>query len=161
MKSDFFLPGIFTLNKGKGTRSIFAVAMLVATALLFACSAVATYDQAAYEHATSVKVDTLALIGKATGNYADNSAEINKVNLALLKAYEYDKGRPLNDYTRKQWELLLVEKQDDPKSGILPRFFNRWQKKGSLKQAAVDDEKQNVSDAFDIIIQSESGKTHP
>jgi hypothetical protein len=128
--------------------------------LLTACSTVATYDQAAYEHATSVKVDTLALVGKATGNYADNSAEISKVKLALQKAYEYDKGRPLNDYTRKQWELLLVEKQNDPKSGILPRFFNRWQKKGSLKQAAVDDEKQNVSDAFDIIIQSESGKTH-
>lgn len=128
--------------------------------LATACSTVATYDQAAYEHATSVKVDTLALIGKATGSYSDNSAEIAKVKLALQKAYEYDKGRPLNDYTRKQWELLLVEKQDDPKSGILPRFFNRWQKKGSLKQAAVDDEKQNVSDAFDIIIQSESGKTH-
>jgi len=124
------------------------------------CSTIATYDQAAYEHATSVKVDTLVLIGKATGNYSDNSAEIGKVKLALQKAYEYDKGRPLNDYTRKQWEVLLVEKKDDPKSGILPRFVDRWQKKGSLKQAAVDDEKQNVSDAFDIIIQSESGKTH-
>jgi hypothetical protein len=105
-----------------------------------------------------VKVDTLALVGKATENYSAHLSEINSVNLALEKAYEYDKDRPLNTSTRKEWEDLLVVKPDDPKSGIIPRFFARWQRKGSLKPQALADDRQNISDAFDIIIQSENGK---
>src|SRR5436309_4014403 len=99
MKSNFFLPGIFTLNRGKGTRSIFAGVLLVATALLFACSTIATFDEVAYEHAVNAKVDTLALVGKATEPYADNIKGIEALNLELKKGYEYDKGRPLNQKT--------------------------------------------------------------
>jgi hypothetical protein len=36
MKTNFFSPGILTPNRGMGTRSIFAGALLVAAALLFA-----------------------------------------------------------------------------------------------------------------------------
>lgn len=39
---------------------------VVVAAGLAACNTIATYDQAAYEHATAAKVDTLALMSKVT-----------------------------------------------------------------------------------------------
>ncbi|HEY1770894.1 MAG TPA: hypothetical protein VGG02_11645 [Chthoniobacterales bacterium] len=150
------LPFLIAFPRAK--RRFCGSAAVLAAMFAGGCATVAPYDQAAYEHATNVKVDTLALVSKATGNYGDNLSEIKNVNLALQKAYEYDKDRSLNTSTRKEWEDLLVEKNDDPKSGIIPRFLERWQRKGSLKPHAVADDRQNISDAFDMIIQSENGK---
>lgn len=156
MKSNFFLPGIFTLNRGKGTRSIFAGALLLATAFLFACSTIATYDQVAYEHATSAKVDTLALMDKATGDYSVHEKEVAVVTLELDKAYEYDKGRPLNEITVKQWELLL-----SPDHDLVGGFLRDWKQKGSLRPVFITEKKRQIGKAFDQIIQLESGKLKP
>jgi hypothetical protein len=158
MKSNFLLPGLFTFNRGKGARSIFAGVPLVTTAVLCACSTIATYDQVAYEHAVNAKVDTLALVGKATEPYANNVKSIEAVNLELNKAYEYDKGRPLNQKTLQLWEQLLVEKADDPDSGIYPRFLHIWQRQGTISLAAVTGKQQRIALAFDQIIGLESGK---
>jgi hypothetical protein len=128
--------------------------------LLTSCALIAPFDQPAYEHAVNAKVDTLALVNKATGNYSDNVAEIAKVNLELQKAYEYDKGRALNTKTTEMWELLLVENPAKPDFGIFPHFLERWKKKGSLRMGAIADVSKNASDAFDEIIQLESGKSH-
>jgi hypothetical protein len=80
MKTNFFSPRILTPNGDKGTRSIFAGALLVATALLSACSTISSYDQTAYANATSLKVDTLHLVGQATGSYTDHTKEIAELN---------------------------------------------------------------------------------
>ena len=74
--------------------------------LLAACSLIAPYDQVSYEHATSTKVDTLALMDKATGSYDEHQKEIEALVIELNKAYEYDRGRSLNKFTVAQWELL-------------------------------------------------------
>jgi hypothetical protein len=158
MKPDFFLPCVFTLNRGRGRRSIFAGAVLIAAAFLFACSTIATYDQVAYEHAVNAKVDTLALVGKATEPYSNDVKGIEALNLELKKAYEYDKGRPLNQKTLQLWEQLLVEKADDPDSGIYPRFLHIWQRQGTISSAAVIGKQQRIALAFDEIIGLESGK---
>src|SRR5438876_1510185 len=70
------------------------------------CSTIATYDQVAYEHATNAKVDTLALMDKATSPYGDHIKDIEAVQLELAKAAEYDNGRPLNHYTIELWNTL-------------------------------------------------------
>jgi hypothetical protein len=159
MKTNFFSPGIFTPNRGKRTRSIFAGALLVATALLSACSTISSYDQAAYANATSLKVDTVNLVGKATESYSAHTREISELTVNLDKAYEYDKGRPLNQKTLQLWEQLLVEKADDLDSGIYPRFLHLWQKQGAISPAAVTGKQQRIALAFDQIIGLESGKT--
>jgi hypothetical protein len=64
--------------------------------LATACSTIATYDQVAYERATNAKVDTLALMDKATSPCGDHIKDIEAVQLELAKAAEYDNGRPLN-----------------------------------------------------------------
>lgn len=132
---------------------------LAAGLLLTACSTISSFDQAAYANATSLKVDTINLVGKATGSYSAHTREISELTVQLDKAYEYDKGRPLNQKTLQLWEQLLTEKPDDPDSGVYPRFIRLWKKQGSVSAAAVSGKQQRIALAFDQIIGLESGKT--
>ena len=120
--------------------------------LATACSTIATYDQVAYEHATNAKVDTLALMDKATSPYGDHIKDIEAVQLELAKAAEYDNGRPLNHYTIELWNTLRGQ------NGILDRFLMSWKKSGSLSSVFINDKKAHVAREFDDIIQLESGK---
>jgi hypothetical protein len=123
---------------------------------LASCSTISTYDQAAYEHATSAKVDTLALMGKATEPYGAHEKEIVTVTTELEKAYEYDRGRPLNKITVAQWSILL-----DPERNLVGGFLKMWKSKGSLGATFVTEKKDQIGRAFDQIIGLESGKIKP
>lgn len=118
-----------------------------------ACALIANYDQVAYEHATSAKVDTLALMNKATDNYEARQKEVEALVLELDKAYEYDRGRQLNKITVAQWDVLR-----DPNRNLVGGFLKMWKEKGKLGAAFVAEKKKQIADAFDQIIQLESGK---
>jgi outer membrane murein-binding lipoprotein Lpp len=128
---------------------------IAVTAALFlaGCTLIARYDQAAYEHATSAKVDTLALMSKATGSYADHEKEVEELVRQLDKAYEYDRGRQLNKLTVAQWDILR-----DPNRNLVGGFLKTWKAKGSLSATFISEKKKQIADAFDQIIQLESGK---
>ena len=135
------------------SRNFVAVSAL---ALLSACSLIAHYDQVAYEHATSAKVDTLALMDKATGSYDDHQKEIDALIIELNKAYEYDRGRSLNKITVAQWDVLR-----DPNRNLVGGFLKMWKAKGSLSTTFIAEKKLQITDAFDQIIALESGKPRP
>ena len=131
--------------------------VLISTCLLLpACSLIAHYDQAAYEHATSTKVDTLALIDKATGSYDDHQKEIDALVIEINKAYEYDRGRSLNKLTVTQWDVLR-----DPNRNLVGGFLKMWKAKGSLSATFIAEKKLQIADAFDQIIALEGGKQKP
>ena len=153
MKTNFFSPGILTPNRGKGMRSIFAGALLVATALLFACSTIATFDQVAYDKATGAKAEALALVDKAIDSYSSHLKEIEAVSLTIDKAYEYDRGRALNTITVQQWQILR-----DPNRNLFGGFLRRWRDKGSLKPDYIAEKKHDIAEAFDQITGLEIGK---
>lgn len=153
MKTNFFSPGILTPNRGKRTRSIFAGALLVATALLFACSTIATFDQVAYDKATGAKAEALALMDKATDSYSAHVKEIEAVSLTIDKAYEYDRGRMLNAITVQQWQILR-----DPDRNLFGGFLRRWREKGSLRPDYIAEKKPDIAEAFDQITGLEIGK---
>ena len=125
-------------------------------AVLAGCTLIARYDRAAYEHSTSAKVDTLALMGKATGNYNEHEKEVEALVLELDKAYEYDRGRQVNKITVAQWDILR-----DPDRNLVGGFLKMWKAKGTLPVTFVAEKKRQVADAFDQIIQLESGKPRP
>jgi len=131
-------------------RSLFP---LFVCAALPACSLIAHYDQVAYEHATNAKVDTLALMDKATGSYSDHQKEVEALVNELDKAYEYDRGRQLNRITIAQWDILR-----DPNRNLVGGFLKMWKAKGTLSPVFVAEKKKQIADAFDQIIQLESGK---
>jgi len=153
MKTNFLSPGILTPNRGKRTRSIFAGALLVATALLFACSTIATFDQVAYDKATGAKAEALALMDKATDSYSAHVKEIEAVSLTIDKAYEYDRGRALNTITVQLWQILR-----DPDRNLFGGFLRRWREKGSLRPDYIAEKKPDSAEAFDQITGLEIGK---
>src|SRR5262245_12086158 len=131
------------------------VAIFVSS-LLAACSLIAPFDQVSYEHATSAKVDTLALMDKATGSYDEHKKDIDALNLELDKAYEYDRGRALNKLTIAQWQIVR-----DPNSGLVGEFLNTWKARGSLAPVIIREKKIQIGKAFDKIIALENGKLKP
>jgi hypothetical protein len=121
-----------------------------------ACDTISRYDHAAYQHAVNAKVDTLALMSKATAGYDDHQGDVESLLTELDKAYEYDRGRPLNMTTLAQWNVLR-----DPDRDLVGGFLKMWRTRGSLNSTFVAEKKAQVADAFDQIIQLESGKLRP
>ena len=120
---------------------------------LYACSYISPYSHFAYQQATSLKVEALTLMDKATEPYAKRKKEIKELETKIEKAYEYAKGRPKNELSTKQWEILK-----DPNRNLLGGFIRRWKEKSALSNGFIEEAKGLVADAFDTISGLESGK---
>jgi hypothetical protein len=121
------------------------------------CATISPYSEIAYQQATSLKVDSLALMAKAYEPYAQHQAEVEALRLKIDKAYEYAKGLPNNTITTTQWEILK-----DPNGHLLGGFLERWRtSKTPLSAAYIADKQIQVGSAFDQIIGLESGKIKP
>ncbi len=118
-----------------------------------ACSYIAPYSQYAYQQATSLKVDALSLMDKATEPYASHAADAGDLETKVEKAYEYAKGRPKNELSAKQWQILK-----DPDRHLLGGFLKRWKAQSTLSPTFIKEAKGLVGDAFDTISGLESGK---
>jgi hypothetical protein len=114
---------------------------------------IALYDQYAYTEATSIKVDALNVMDKATEPYSKFNNSVDELNSKLDKAYEYEKHRPANELTTKMWEIIK-----NPSKNLLGGFLKRWEQKGNLNSEFIKEEKVQVSDAFDMVIELESKK---
>jgi hypothetical protein len=114
---------------------------------------IATYRPEAYEKATSLKVEALNLMDKATEPYAQHQAAAETLRLNLEKAYEDAKGIPQNAVATQMWEILK-----DPKRNLLGGFLAMWQQKSVLKKPFIDEKKAQVGEAFDKIIALEISK---
>ena len=121
---------------------------------LAACSAsIAPFSQTAYRLATDLKVESLKLMEKAEMPFEKQAKEVDKLGLELEKAYEFAKGRPRNNLSTRQWQILL-----DPDRNLLGGFLKRWKAEGSLSGPFIAEARLQISDAFDTIIGLESGK---
>jgi len=129
---------------------------LFLTLLLAACSTIAPYDQEAYKTATGLKVDALVVMSSATESYSSHRAEVARFRIALDKAYEYDRNRPLNEITIKLWDKLR-----NPDGDLLGGFLREWQEEGALRPKYVAHKKTQIAEGFDTLIQLESGKIKP
>jgi hypothetical protein len=149
-----------TANNGFVPRSLsaFAAALLVSAVLLLApaCATISPFSEAAYERATSLKVESLALMELAVEPFEGHEKEVRELVLEVEKAYEFARGRPRNEISARQWEILA-----DPDGNLLGGFLSRWERESALSNAFVAEAKRIVADAFDTIIGLESGKVKP
>jgi len=123
------------------------------TILFFSCSTISKFDQYAYTQATSIKVDALNLMSLATDDYNLHTEEVKKVQTQIEKIYEYEKNRPKNSVTTKMWGNML-----DSSGRLFGGFIQYWKKKGKLKPANIENEKEMISYSFDQIAHLESKK---
>lgn len=120
------------------------------------CSSISVFSPEAYKQAVDLKVESLNLMSFATMPYADYEEEVIYLSTALDKAYEFSKGRPDNEISTEQWEILF-----DKEGNLLGGFLKRWEAESILSEMFVTEMQLLVSDAFDTIIGLESGKIDP
>jgi len=121
--------------------------------LLGCASTISTYDQYAYVQTTSLKVEALALMDKAIDSVSKYLPAIEKIEIKLNKAYEYEKGRPNNEISTQMWEILR-----SPDKHLLGGLLKRWRDEIRLSAGFIDNEKKLIGEAFDIIAGLESKK---
>ena len=124
--------------------------------LSVSCSSVSVYSPEAYKQAVDLKIESLNLMSFATMPYGDYEEDVAFLKTELNKAYEFAKGRPDNEISTNQWEILLDEDRS-----LLGGFLKRWEEEENLSEMFVEEAQLLVSDAFDTIIGLESGKINP
>jgi hypothetical protein len=124
--------------------------------VLWSCTSISVFSPEAYKQAVDLKVESLNLMSDATMPYAESVDEIAYLETELAKAYEFSKGRPDNEISTKQWEILI-----NPDGNLLGGFLKRWEEEETLSQMFVTEMEMLVGDAFDTIIGLESGKINP
>jgi hypothetical protein len=122
--------------------------------ILYGCSPlISKYDQYSYLETTSLKVEAMNMISMATDSVTRHLAEIDALGLRMEKICEYEKGKPYNTITAEQWKLLK-----SPDNNLCGGFIKEWRSKSVLKAAYVEDKKEQIGKAFDIIIDLETHK---
>ena len=106
------------MQKIKLQNSIIITSMII---FLVGCTSISHFNAIAYEKSTSIKASSLTLMDKSNRPYSKYSAEVEAVLLEARKAYEYAKARPKNEYSTKQWKIMI-----DPDAYMLAGFFKKW-----------------------------------
>lgn len=114
---------------------------------------IAPYNETAYQNATDLKVESLALVDKSTEPYSDHVQDVQSLMIKIDQAYEFAKGLPKNGITTKQWEIII-----DPNRNMLGGFIKKWEADGELREVFVKEFKTQVSQGFDQLIELESAK---
>ena len=140
------------MNTTRGRARALLLHALVIGALS-GCASIAPFSQTAYLQATSLKAQALSLMDKGTDPYESHATDVSALELKMAEAYEYARGRPRNDLSTRQWEIMK-----NPDGHLLGGFLQRWQKEKHLGAAFIDEEKKLVGDGFDEISSLESGK---
>jgi hypothetical protein len=126
------------------------------TFCLAACETIAPFSQAAYQQATLIKAEAMTLMPKAIESYAAHRTEVEALRLDVEKAYEYAKGRPKNEISTRQWEIIR-----DPARHSLNGFCEFWKQHDKVGATFIEEAKGAVADQLDTIIGLESGKLKP
>ena len=124
--------------------------------IVWSCASISVFSPEAYKQAVDLKVESLELMSLATMPFADVEENVTYLKTELKKAYEFALGRPSNEISAEQWEILI-----DEEGNLLGGFLKRWETEGSLSEMFVTEMQILVSDAFDTIIGLESGKIDP
>lgn len=125
------------------------------TFLMVSCQSLKTavYDQYSYQQAISLKVESDALIDKATNVFSDHEEAVTTLRLELKKLVEYEKNKPNNSISYAMLQLMANEDRS-----LLAGFLKRWKDEEQLSQTFTTEAKAQIMEAFDLIIKYEADK---
>ena len=130
--------------------------MLLVLSITACSSSISLFDEQAYQQAVDLKVDALALMKQARQPYDAYEDQVKQLQKEMERAYEYAHGRPKNEVSARQWELMK-----NPDRHLMGGFLKRWRRESSLSPVFIEEARKNIGRAFDTIIQLESGKIKP
>lgn len=132
--------------------------LLLALLTLGCTPLISLYDADTFKDTTELKARCLVLMGHGTEPYANYAKEADGVLVSAWSLYERQKARRQNQLTFQQWRLLLEDDALPNTRALLPPFFERWKKEGSVGEAYLTEKKKNVAAAFDEILKLEGAK---
>ncbi|MBD3334090.1 MAG: hypothetical protein GF355_01075 [Candidatus Eisenbacteria bacterium] len=139
------------------TRLYLAVILVLLAGFLPACTPkVPLYNERAYHYAIALKVESMALMGRAAEPFERYEERATKLELRLQEAYEYARGRPHNEIAAMQWEILI-----DPEGHLIGGFLRKWETDTTLSKRFLQEMKLQVAEAFDTISGLENGRIKP
>ncbi|MFW0739650.1 hypothetical protein [Flavobacterium sp. T12S277] len=123
--------------------------------IISSCTATKTalFDPYSYQKLIALKIETASLMGKANTPYPLHKEQINTLLLEVEKLTEYEKNKPYNEITFLMWKILT-----DKEKNLLAGFFKRWETKGVLSPAFIQESEKQVLQALDLLIQYEAKK---
>jgi len=134
-------------------RKIITPHLLLPLFLICGCASIfgsiTYFDPTTYKNLTDLKSEVMMLYRTFTNDSID-SAKIELVCLKLSQIYEYERGKgSKNIETCKQVEII---------NNIFERHVKDRITNGKWNPTNLQDSIQNISDAFDIAIQTEHSK---
>jgi len=145
--------GVMLFYYSKISRSSAVLALCVCSVIAACSPSIAPYSFHAYQQAVELKVNSLDPMQLAELPFSEQVKSVKDLRSRLSKAYEFARGRPRNDHSTKQWEIMI-----DPEAHLLGGFLTRWEEQGHLSQSFITEAQSIVSGGFDAIIGLESGK---
>ncbi|WP_430412402.1 hypothetical protein [Kordia sp.] len=115
----------------------------------------AVFDQYSYQKGTEIKVDALRLMDKATTQYSSQTAAIDHLETEMAKIIEYEKNKPENQIGFAMWKMIA-----NPDKKFVAGFLKMWKEKGTVSPVFIEQAKEQVTEALDLILQYE-GKKDP
>ena len=107
------------------------------------------FDPTTYKNLTDVKPKVIMVYESFTGENV-KSEKVDDIRLKLAQMYEYEKGKGAqNRETFLQLEII---------QRIFERHVEDWQENGPWSVSHMENQKQTISEAFDIAIETENLK---
>ena len=104
------------------------------------------YDPTTYKNLTDLKPEVTTFYETFTGDSID-SGRLAAIRLRLAQVYEYKKGKgSKNSETTRQIQIL---------QGMFERHVNERINMGKWTLIQLNNQKQNIAEAFDIAIETE------
>jgi hypothetical protein len=116
--------------------------------LLSACAPV--YSPYIYDQTAELKIQSLAIINKATESFEKNKLKIELLKSDLESIQLQEQMRKHNNIKVKQWNLLL-----DPKGYLLYGTLNKWQRDTTMTEEFINLQRKLLGEAFDLIQETE------
>ena len=109
-------------------------------------SSISYYDPTTYKNLTDLKPAVLFLYDSFTED-AINIDKFNDIRLKMAQMYEYEKGKGETNQETIEQLKIIIEMFDD--------HVNQRLKSGNWNNAHLANQKENISEAFDIAIKTE------
>lgn len=103
--------------------------------------------------AVDLKVDAMRTLERAEEPFGQHQSRVESLRIRMEKATEFARGRPHNEYSTRQWEMM-----GDPEGYMMGGFLTRWEMEDSLSYGFIREARALIADGFDTIIGLESGK---
>jgi len=122
--------------------------LVIAFSLLVSCAPV--YSPYIYDQTADLKTRSLTIMNKATDLYSKHEKAVDQLKSDLEFILQQEKMRKYNQVKVKQWNLLLA-----PDGYLLNGTFGKWQRDTTMSEAFVDLQRKLISEAFDLIQETE------